>query len=88
VTRMIMMNNGVEKIWKETVVVWFKAILRHCLEWLRKAAKILCENRRSPSKDLNPDPAGVNHSTATYGFKFKHLLHANEKIQTVFFLNN
>jgi hypothetical protein len=51
------MNNGLIKIWKEAVLAKFKVLSRNLPEGTEKNHENLSQDRRSPSRDLNPGPA-------------------------------
>jgi hypothetical protein len=47
-----MVNNKLERIWKEAVVAYFKVLSWHLPEGLRKTTKTISQVRLSPSKML------------------------------------
>lgn len=48
-----MKSNGLQKMWKEVVVVYFKYYLDICLEAVNKTTRNFSQHCRSPGRDLN-----------------------------------
>jgi hypothetical protein len=49
-------NNGIEMIWKETVVTYFKVLSQHLLQGPREATKHVSQDSRSPERYSNRGP--------------------------------
>jgi hypothetical protein len=49
-------NDKLGRIWKESVVAKFKQLFQHFLGGTEKNYEILCEDSRSPERDLKPTP--------------------------------
>jgi hypothetical protein len=60
------MNNGLERIWKEEVVVNLRYYPGICLEELRKITRNLRQDSLSTDRDLNPEFLNIKQVTLLY----------------------